>query len=152
MDRREVIRLGLGLAVASVVVPSSLNAINFRETKPQAWSAHTPEDALKALYGTNSYEEKGVKIKAPDIAENGAVIPITIKKVPSGTKTIAVFQDANPESCVAVFTIHPRSIVKDYAIRIKMKKTGKVTVVADVDGKLYGASKTVKVTIGGCGG
>ena len=152
MQRREVIRLGLGLVAASAILPSSLSAINFRETKPKAWTAKTPNDAMSALFGTSSYEEKGVKIKAPDIAENGAVIPITIKKVPSGTKTIAVFQDANPESCVAVFTVHPRSIPNGYAFRIKMKKTGKVTVVADVDGKLYGASKTIKVTIGGCGG
>jgi len=152
MNRRELLKFGMGLIAASVALPSALNAENFRKTKPMVWKAKTPADAMKDLFGASTYTESGVKLKAPDIAENGAVIPITIKKVPAGTKTIAVFQDANPESATAVFTVHPRSIVSDYAIRIKMKKTGKVTVVANVDGKLYGASKTVKVTIGGCGG
>ena len=64
---------------------------------------------------------------------------------------IAVFQDANPESAVAVFTTTP-DMVLDYAFRIKMAKTGTVTVIADVGGKLHSVSKEIKVTIGGCGG
>jgi len=66
-------------------------------------------------------------------------------------RTVAIFQDANPEATVAVFTI-PANGLPNFATRIKMSKTGTVTVVADVDGKLYSSSKVVKVTIGGCGG
>ena len=66
-------------------------------------------------------------------------------------KTMAIFQDANPESAVAVFTV-PANGIPEYSVRIKMSKTGTVTAVADVDGKLYSTSKVVKVTIGGCGG
>jgi sulfur-oxidizing protein SoxY len=90
-----------------------------------------------------------IKLKAPDIAENGAVIPITAST--KKASKIAIFQSANPESAVAVFDI-PANGIPDYSIRIKMQKTGIVTAVAEIDGKLYAASKTVKVTIGGCGG
>ena len=77
-------------------------------------------------------------------------IPVSFDTQLKATK-VAVFQDANPESAVAVFTI-PENAVIDYAIRIKLAKTGTVTVIAEADGKLYSVSKLVKVTIGGCGG
>ncbi|MBI3873939.1 MAG: thiosulfate oxidation carrier protein SoxY, partial [Arcobacter sp.] len=83
-------------------------------------------------------------------AENGAVIPISFDSTLKA-RTVAIFQDSNPEATVAVFTITPKSVI-DYAVRIKMQKTGTITVVADVDGTLHSVSKVVKVTIGGCGG
>jgi len=152
MNRRKFLGLGLGVAAVSGLVPSALMAENFRKSKPDLWKAKTPADAIKGLFGTDKMEKSGVSLKAPEIAENGAVIPITIKEVPAGAKTVAVFQDADPESATAVFTIHPRSVPNGYSIRIRMKKTGKVTVVADVDGKLFYDEKQVKVTKGGCGG
>ncbi len=152
MNRRNFVRLGLGAVAAAGLVPSSLFAVDFRKEKPDAWKAKTPADAIKAIFGTDKMDKSGVSLKAPEIAENGAVIPITIKEVPAGAKTVAIFQDANPESAVAVFTIHPRSVANGISVRIKMKKTGKVTVVADVDGKLFYDEKQVKVTKGGCGG
>ena len=149
MDRRNFLNLGLGVAAVSML-PRVLSATDFRMTKPAAWTADNTQQAIKELFGTSKTNETKIKLKAPDIAENGAVIPITVS-TDLKAKTVAVFQDANPEATVAVFTVPENGIV-DYSIRIKMRKTGKVTVVADVDGKLYSASKTVKVTIGGCGG
>jgi sulfur-oxidizing protein SoxY len=153
MNRRKFLGLGLG-AAAVAAIPSSLSAVDFRATKPAAWTAKKVDAGIQALYGSASTTNSGdIKVKAPNIAENGAVIPITFStKIKA--KTISVFQDANPESTVAVFTMHPKSLAnKDFGIRIKMMKTGKVTVVVEgTDGKLYSASKDVKVTIGGCGG
>lgn len=149
MNRRNFLSLGLG-ALAISMAPSTLSAINFRETKPKAWTAHNVEDSMKELFGTSATIEGKVKLKAPDIAENGAVIPVTVSSKLAGSK-VAIFQDANPESTVAVFTV-PKDGIIDYSIRIKMAKTGKVIAVVESDGKLYTASKTVKVTIGGCGG
>jgi sulfur-oxidizing protein SoxY len=155
MNRRKFLGLGLGAAAAATLVPSSLSAVDFRATKPGAWAgknSHTVESSMKELFGTSKTTvSKKIKLKAPAIAENGAVIPITVNAKKLNPKTIAVFQDANPESTVAVFTV-PKNGIPEYSIRIKMAKTGKVTVVADVDGKLYSASATVKVTAGGCGG
>jgi sulfur-oxidizing protein SoxY len=150
MNRRNFVGLGLGVAAAAAVMPSALSATDFRAEKPAAWTATKVEEGMKAIYGTSSTTEGKVKLKAPDIAENGAVIPIGVS-TKLKAKTVAIFQDANPESTVAVFTVPENGII-DYSVRIKMAKTGKVTVVADVDGKLYSASKTVKVTAGGCGG
>ena len=153
MNRRNFIGLGLGLGAvaAAAVVPSSLSAIDFRATKPKAWDATSTEAAIKEIYGTSATTASGVKLKAPDIAENGAVIPITVSSK-IDAKTVSIYQDANPESAVAVFTV-PNGGIIDYSVRIKMQKTGNVTAVVEgKDGKLYSAAKLVKVTKGGCGG
>jgi sulfur-oxidizing protein SoxY len=149
INRRNFLGLGLG-AMAVAVIPGKLNAIDFRETKPKAWTATKVEDAVKEIFGSSATTEGSINLSAPDIAENGAVIPVSFDTELKATK-VAIFQDANPESAVAVFTI-PENAVIDYAVRIKLAKTGTVTVIAEADGKLYSVSKLVKVTIGGCGG
>jgi sulfur-oxidizing protein SoxY len=149
INRRNFLSLGLG-AIAVAAIPGKLSAIDFRETTPAAWTAKKVDDAVKEIFGSTATTEGSIKLSAPDIAENGAVIPVSFETDLKATK-VAVFQDANPESAVAVFTI-PENAVIDYAIRIKLAKTGTVTVIAEADGKLYSASKLVKVTIGGCGG
>ena len=149
LNRRKFLGLGLG-AIAVAAIPSSLSAEDFRASKPKAWTATKVDDAVKEIFGTTTTTQGGITLTAPDIAENGAVIPISFKTDLKASK-IAVFQDANPESAVAVFSI-PENAVIDYAIRIKLAKTGTVTVVAEANGKLYAVSKLVKVTIGGCGG
>lgn len=149
MNRRNFLGLGLG-ALAVSMAPSTLSAVNFRETKPKAWTATKVDEGMKEIFGTTSTTKGKVKLKAPDIAENGAVIPLTVSSKLAGSK-VAIFQDANPEATVAVFTVPAGGIV-DYSVRIKMAKTGTVTAVVEEGGKLYSASKLVKVTIGGCGG
>ena len=159
MERRNFFKVGAAL-VAAAVAPRMVMAEDYRKTKPKAWtiknedskkpSMKGTEDAIKQLFGTNETIEGKINLKAPAIAENGAVVPITIKTKLPATQ-IAVFQSANPEATVAVFDVHKNSI-PNYSIRIKMKKTGYVTVVAKADGKLYTTKKLVKVTIGGCGG
>lgn len=149
MNRRNFLSLGLG-ALAVSMAPSTLSAINFRETKPKAWTATKVDVAMKEVFGTTSTTKAKVKLKAPDIAENGAVIPVTVSTKLIGSK-VAIFQDSNPESTVAIFTVPENGII-NYSVRIKMAKTGTVTAVVESNGKLYSSSKIVKVTIGGCGG
>jgi sulfur-oxidizing protein SoxY len=150
MQRREFLSVTLG-ALALAVVPASVRAEDFRKTKPTVWSAHTVEDAMKAMYGTTTTIEKGVKLKAPDVASNGGAIPVDYSTtIPA--KTVAVFQDANPEATVCVNTIHKNSVT-DYSIKIKMAKPGTITVVVEgQDGKLYSAKKSLDVAKGGCEG
>lgn len=153
MNRRKFLSLGLGLGALAVVLPTSLSAVNFRETKKGAFegpNSHTVESSMKELFGTSTTTVGKVKLSAPDIAENGAVVPLQVSSKLAG-KTVAVFQDANPESLVAVFTVPANGII-DYKLRIKMAKTGTVTAVVQDGKKLYSASKMVKVTAGGCGG
>ena len=148
MKRRNFLGLGLGVLAASVV-PSTLSAANYRTDKPKAWDEKKVDTAIKEMFGTDVTASGKVKLKAPDIAENGAVIPVTVSA--KSASRVAILQDANPETLVAVFDV-PKGGIVDYSIRIKMQKTGNIIAVVEDGGKLYKASKLVKVTIGGCGG
>ena len=149
MERRKF--LGLGLA-AVALVPASLSAVDFRKEKPDAWKAKKVDEAIKALYGEAKLEEsKDLTVKAPKIASNGGAVPVTIKSS-LDLKSVALFQDANPESAVAVFTI-PAGAIVNYMTKIKMKASGEITVVAEAkDGKFYKASQKLEVALGGCEG
>lgn len=146
LSRRNVLALGAG-AVALMATPLQLLA-----GKKEAFMDKKMNTAMKELYGTtDSNSISGVKLTAPDIAENGAVVPITVSSDVKNVESISIFIDKNPRPLVAVFNIkkgtHPK-----FSTRVKMGKTSKIVVVAKADGKLYSTSKEVKVTIGGCGG
>ena len=137
LNRRNFLGLGLGV-LAAAMVPAQLGAEDFRKSKPKAWTATKVDEAIKEIFGSSTLTEGSINLSAPDIAENGAVIPVS-------------FDSALKASKVAVFNVNENTVI-DFAIRIKMQKTGTVTVVAEENGKLYAVSKLVKVTIGGCGG
>ena len=148
MERRKF--LGLGLTAAAVL-PVALSAKDFRAEKPATWTAHKVDEAIKALYGDITPVEEGVKVDAPKVASNGGAVPVKVKSdIPA--KTVAVFQDANPEATVAVFDLSEGGII-DYAIQIKMKGSGTITVVVEgTDGKFYVGKKSLEVALGGCEG
>jgi len=148
MDRRKFMSLSI---VAAAVLPASLSAVDWRATKPDTWTAHTVADAIKALYGDIKPEETGVSVKAPKVASNGGAIPVTVSS-DIAAKTVAVFQDANPEATVCVFDVQEGGIV-DYMMKIKMKKSGTITAVVEgTDGKFYVGKVTLEVALGGCEG
>ena len=150
MQRRKFLGLGVA-AVTAVLAPASLGAIDYRSTKPNTWTAHNVPDAMKALYGTTTTIEKGVKITIPEIAANGGAIPVKIES-DIAAKSVALFQDANPESAVAVWTLNENSII-DFDVKIKMKANGAMTVVVEGnDGKLYSVTQSLEVAKGGCEG
>jgi sulfur-oxidizing protein SoxY len=108
-------------------------------------------NAIKTLYGSNNLTMEGVKLTAPDVASNGGAIPISFS-TDKEIKTIALFQNTNPECAVLVVDTNKYSVNK-YAVKIKMGKSGSVFVVAQgTDGKLYAAKKTLDVALGGCEG
>ncbi|MEY3001860.1 MAG: hypothetical protein RLZZ428_235 [Pseudomonadota bacterium] len=148
MDRRKFLNVSL---VAAAVVPAGLSAVDFRATKPDTWTAHKVADAIKALYGDIAPEEKGVKVKAPKVASNGGAIPVTIES-DIDAKTVALFQDANPESAVAVWDLGEGGIV-DFQTKIKMQGSGTITTIVEGrDGKFYKGSIALEVALGGCEG
>ena len=152
MQRRKFLSLS-GLAAVAALAPAA-NAEDFRATKPTVWTAHTVEDGISAMYGTAAITESGVTVTMPDVAANGGAVPINVKSDISA-KSVAIFQNANPESAVAAFTVHENSIV-DYDLKIKLKSDGTpITVTAIVegqDGKLYSGKKILTVALGGCEG
>ncbi|MDQ7085380.1 MAG: von Willebrand factor type A domain-containing protein [Sulfurovum sp.] len=144
MKQFSMIVLFLGSVIA--------NAENYRITNPEAWEAAKTSEAIKLLYGTNMMQEDNrIKVIAPKLAENGGSIPISIKtSIPS--KSIAVFQDANPRALTTVFSVKENANPV-YSLRIKMRQTAYLTVVVEgLDGKLYFFRKEIDVSIGGCGG
>ncbi len=154
MQRRKFLSLvGLG-AVALTAAPVAVNATDWRAEKPDVWTAHTVDDAIKAMYGDKAIAEGDVTVTTPDVAANGGAVPVNVK---SGikAKTVAIFQDANPESAVMVFDCNKYSII-DYDVKMKLKSVGDpITVTCIVegqDGKLYSGKRTLDVALGGCEG
>jgi len=115
-------------------------------------------DVLKKFFGDRKIEYSHVKLKTPIIAENGAVVPITIKsdlpmEKDNYVKKIYIFVDKNYHPFTASAELTPANGKAALSLRIKMRKTSNVRVILETNkGKLYGAQKLVKVTIGGCGG
>jgi sulfur-oxidizing protein SoxY len=118
----------------------------------KAFHAKSAEDALDGAYGMGQTEASDkIKIKAPDIAENGAVVPVTVSADIAGAESIAIMASTNNTPLVAIFNLG-KTTAADISTRIKMGKTGDVVGVIKAGGKLYANRKSVKVTIGGCGG
>jgi sulfur-oxidizing protein SoxY len=138
--------------VALYVVPMNLNAKDYRKLKPKVWEAHTIDDATQALYGIKKpIESDKIKIKVPKINSSGGAVPVKFE-TSLDAKTIALFQDANPESAVAVFEVTKYDL-KKYEVKIKMGKNGKIMVLVEAnDGKIYMAQAETEVAAGGCEG
>ena len=118
----------------------------------KAFDADKVEPSMEALFGTVSYEPSNeLSLRTPDIAENGSVVPVTVSAKMAGVETISVFaiENTKPLAVSADFSAGARTTI---ATRIKLGKTSKILAVARANGKLYGTTRTIKVTLGGCGG
>lgn len=116
-----------------------------------AFGAKTAQDALKGIGAGSFAPSSDIVIEAPQIAENGAVVPIEIAVSIPGTTSIAVVLDKNPFPLAARFEFKEGALpyVK---VNVKMAETSDVRVVATAGGRHYVATREIKVTIGGCGG
>ena len=148
MGKRRGLLQGAGvLLLAALLKPvAALAAWN-----KAAFSSKTSADALKSLGTPGAEASSGIVIEAPQIAENGAVVPVEITSNIPGTTSIAVLVDKNPYPLVGKFEFMDGALpyVK---VNAKMGETSDVRVVATAGGKHYQATKEIKVTIGGCGG
>ncbi|HLS57066.1 MAG TPA: thiosulfate oxidation carrier protein SoxY [Zeimonas sp.] len=106
---------------------------------------------LKAMGADGAAESKDVVIVAPDIAENGAVVPVGIKSKLPKTQMMALLVDKNPNALAGAYDIL-EGADPEVSMRIKMGQSSDVVALVKADGKFYMARKEVKVTIGGCGG
>ena len=133
---------------AGVLVPQRvLGAYN-----AAAFDAKDVNGAISASMGTDQHTASdAIKLKAPDIAENGAVVPVTVSSSMSNVEAISIIASANPSPLTSSYQLSP-ACEAFVSTRIKMVKTSNVIAVLKADGKLYSATKEVKVTIGGCGG
>ena len=117
-----------------------------------AFDAKTLAEAVKALGGSAPAESKDVTITGPDIAENGAVVPVGAACSAAGVKRLLLLVEKNPSALAAVFDVSD-AVEPNIATRVKMGQSSNVFAVAMMaDGRVLYAGKEIKVTLGGCGG
>jgi sulfur-oxidizing protein SoxY len=150
--RRSVIKTGGALALLAVFGTALLKPGRALAARNEgAFEAKSAVDAMKALGITDATESSDIVIRAPDIAENGAVVPIDVTSNIAGTSAIWVLIEKNPFPYAGGFDVS-QGAVPFVHLRVKMGSTSPVRVVVAAGGKFYTTAKEVKVTIGGCGG
>jgi sulfur-oxidizing protein SoxY len=152
-NRREFIRAGsvLGLMVAAGLMTAEQAQAQQAAWNKAAFDTKSVDDTVKALGGASAAQSGDIAITAPDIAENGAVVPVGVTSKIPNTQAIYILVEKNPNTLAAGFGI-PAGTEANVATRIKMGQTSNVYAVVKADNKFYTASKEVKVTLGGCGG
>jgi sulfur-oxidizing protein SoxY len=145
---------------AGSVALAGFNVFSFCSASLAAANDSYPEDAfrqkdgneaIKLLYGRSAESSDKIKLDAPEIAENGAVVPVSVATTLAEVTTISFVVPENPNPLAAYYKI-PQGTMPNVANRLKMAKTSNVIVIVEAGGKLYSAAREVKVTIGGCGG
>ena len=139
-----------GIGIISFSMASAFAAANDKYPE-DAFKQKGAADAIKSLYGRTAEPSDKIKLDAPEIAENGAVVPISVSTTLTEVTSISFLASENPNALAAVYRIPPGTL-PSVANRLKMAKTSNVIVIVEAGGKLYSAIKEVKVTVGGCGG
>lgn len=153
--RRNAMKSGGGMALATLLVaagwvkPGAALAADWNKA---AFESKTMDEAYKAFSaGAPGASKDIVFVATPDIAENGAVVPIGVTSNIPKTESIAILIEKNPNMLAATFGI-PAGTEPSVTTRVKMSQSSNVYALVKADGKYYVASKEVKVTLGGCGG
>ena len=137
--------------MAAAGLLSAEEAFAQQQARNKAFEAKSLDETVKLLGGTTAVQSGEISITAPDIAENGAVVPIGVTSKIPNTQNIYILVDKNLNSLSAGFGIPPGT-EPNVATRVKMAQTSNVHAVVKADNKFYVATKEVKVTLGGCGG
>lgn len=156
--RRLLLKGALGMGAAGLVIgagalplsafAASSNAADWSE---KAFNTKGVDATIKALYGQNAIESDQITLNAPEIAQNGAVVPVTVESALPNVTAMALLVEKNPNALAAAYNI-PQGALPFVSNRLKMSETTDVIALVVADGKLYRTSKNVKVTVGGCGG
>ena len=154
INRRDALKSGGAMAVfglfvnAGLVKPAAAQAA----WNQSAFGVKGVDSVVKSLGGASAAPTKDVSWgSTPEIAENGAVVPVTVESKLPKTESIAILIDKNPNTLAASFTI-PAGTDPQVGTRVKMGETSMVHALIKADGKYYVASREIKVTLGGCGG
>ena len=156
--RRRTVLVAAAAGTASVLVAPRFGQAAGAEIAPAkasiypktAFAQTTEAKALKLMYGKAAEKSASVKLEAPDIAENGAVVPVVVNTNLPKVTSVSILSIDNPFTMAASYKIPPGTN-PGISSRIKLAKTTKVVAIVESDGKLYSTSKQVKVTLGGCG-
>jgi sulfur-oxidizing protein SoxY len=155
LSRRLVLARVGSLVLTGVAIlacpPSSAFAAANDKYPDDAFKQKDDKEAIRLLYGRKAEPSDQIKLDAPEIAENGAVVPISVTTSLAEVTSIAFVVPENPNVLAAYYKI-PAGTLPNIANRLKMAKTSNVMVIVEAGGKLYSAAREVKVTVGGCGG
>ncbi len=148
LTRRTTLRLLTLLGVAGMAGSARAAAPGWPE---EAFHQKAEAEAVRLLYGKPFEMSDKVTLEAPEIAENGAVVPVSVSTSLPGVAAISILVPENPFALAASYTIADGTM-PSVGCRLKMAKTSNVVAIVEAGGKLYATSKEVKVTLGGCGG
>lgn len=154
VSRRKALKTGGGAALlgalfaAGFIKPEDALAADWNKA---AFSGKTMAETLQAMGAGSPAQSASIAITAPDIAENGAVVPVGVQSSLPKTESIAILIEKNPNMLAASFDL-PAGTEPVVGTRVKMGQTSNVYAVVKADGKYYTAVKEIKVTLGGCGG
>jgi sulfur-oxidizing protein SoxY len=146
--RREFMKL-IALMAAAELLPAG--PVSAEEWNKAGFSAKKLDELYKVLGADAAQESDQVVLVGPEIAENGAVVPLELESKLPNTEMLAVLIEKNPSPLAAIFTL-AAGTVPDIQTRVKMNETCNVYLLARASGKFYYAVKEIKVTLGGCGG
>jgi sulfur-oxidizing protein SoxY len=154
-ERRSVLKMGGGATLLGLVAAAGWlkpGAAQAQAWNKAAFDTKSLGDTMKALGGGEPAQSKDIVFfQTPDIAENGAVVPVGITSNIPKTESIAILIEKNPNMLAAVFDI-PAGTDPTITTRVKMGQSSNIYALVKADGKYYVAAKEVKVTLGGCGG
>jgi sulfur-oxidizing protein SoxY len=152
-QRRKALKSGGGLGLFAVFVAAGLIKPEIAQAawEKKVFDARTLEEAYGAIGAGAPATSKDIGITAPDIAENGAVVPVSVVSRLPKTEQIYILIEKNPSMVAAAFTIQ-EGTEPEVTTRVKMGQTSNLQIMVKADGKYYFATKEVKVTMGGCGG
>ena len=137
----------LGVAISAGLLTPSAVLASWPET---AFTAKSSEDAINALFGATATQSDKVIVDVNDVAENGAIVPVTIKTSLENVENMSILINENTSPMTASFNLQPE-FGDSVSIRVKVAKPSDIIGVVKAGGKLYSNKKHVKVTQGGCG-
>lgn len=148
----QAMRRALLRAIATVMATAMLRPLQLLAAgwNKAAFDARAVADALKGIGVTATEDSEKIVLKAPEIAENGAIVPLEVSSQIPGTQAICILVDKNPQPLTAVFEF-ASGAEAFVATRIKMAESSRIRIVVRAGGKFYATMRDVKVTIGGCG-
>jgi sulfur-oxidizing protein SoxY len=152
-SRRDVLKAGGGASLLALLAAAGFapEAALAADLSQKAFDAKTMKDTFDAMGAGSRADSPLIVMSAPEIAENGAVVPIGVNSKVPGTESIAILVAKNPNPLVASFDI-PAGTEPAVSTRVKMAESSDVYVLVRAQGKYFTTKKEIKVTIGGCGG
>ena len=153
LERRKALTTGGSLGLLGILAAVGLvhPGMVWAKDGKSAFDSKTLDEALDALGVVLPESNVAIQLTVPEIAENGAVVPVTVASSLAKTEQVHILVEKNPNVLAANF-VFPEGTEGFVTTRVKMKETSKVIALVKADGRFYRVEKEVKVTAGGCGG